>query len=609
MARKDVFDTDKERVLRFAQQKAERSMNLDSADALASINYIYLNPAQLTVYNFRARTTTVEAGRGTGKTDGLISPHMVGCVQSMPRGSGLFLGVSIKQLFTKTVPNTLAAIERNTGLKEGVHFVRGHAPKKLQFKEPLVRPRVWENCIHFWNGHVYYMISTSTKAASNGMNVCEIDGDEARFMPESIIKSEILPTLRGINTTHPGFDENSNPYYKSLFLVSDSPFTRRQSWMRKRKDEQTYEVNCQIAEMIHDAQVCPEIVELPEYQQALNRLRCQSSAYFSFSSFENWDILGEQFIRKMKQELTPTMFDVAIRNAEKERVNDGYYVNFNPDVHTYMNSDDSQIEAAQQFKKKTITQVYSAGRSFRVENEAVDFNEVKKASNCWADTDIVPGEPLRIALDYGALINCLVVGQTPNRRNVGIVNVLKSFTNVKATRLEGLMGDFCKYYEPHRSTCPDVFFYYDSTARQGGSYAIERSDETKFYNVVISVLKKHGWNVIKVPMGRPMSHEKKYELINGCLAGTKRPFIRINAENNEFLIASIENAGVKETANGFMKDKGHEKDRVRKDIEDVEAELSTRTDLSDAFDTLIIGVRDYQTGSLIGVGMPVVRTW
>lgn len=606
MARRNEYESAREESLRRAQRHASALSGVQEAeDQEDSVNYIYMNPAQRAVYNYRCRNTTVEAGRGTGKTDGLITPEMAGCILSMPRGTGLFLGNSIKQLFTKTVPKTLYSLERMTGLKEGVHFFRGHAPTKCNFKEPIVKPKVWENCIHFWNGFVYYMISTGVKAAANGMDSCSIIGDECRFMPEGLIKAEILPTLRGINTNHPGFDENLNPYYKSIFFVSDAPLTKRQAWLRKRRDEQTPEINRKIAEMIREAQVCPEIVQAPKYQRELNKLRCQASIYFSFSSIENIDILGEQFIRTMQKELTPTMFDISIRNVEKEEINDGYYANFDPDVHCYLSNDEEQLEAAQKYKKRTITQIYNGGRTLRVESESIDLNELSKAQDCCLDTDIKPGEPLRIAFDYNAHINCLVIGQTDSRSNTGVLRILNSMTNVKNTRIEGLCKMFCKYYEPHRLTCRDVIFYYDDTAKQGAAYASERHEETRFYNIVKKVLRGHGWNVIEVPMGRPMSHNKKYEFLNGCFAGTQRPFLRINKENNEYLIASMENARVKEGRNGFEKDKSQEKNRVSKEVDDIEAELSKRIDLSDAFDTLVIGVRYYGSGRMIGVGMPM----
>lgn len=607
MARRNEYNSEREKVLRRAEQQASGKIAHTEQSEQENVNYIYMNPAQQTVYNFRARTTTAEAGRGTGKTDGLISPHMIGVTQTLPRGTGLFLGNSIKQLFTKTVPKTLMAISRMSGLQEGIHYFRGHAPAKCNFREPIVKPKVWENCIHFWNGFVWYMVSTGVKAAANGMDSCAIVGDECRFMPETLIKSEILPTLRGIpSTTHPGFDENLNPYYKSVFFVSDAPLTKRQSWMRKRRDEQTMEINAKIARMLREAAICPEIVESPKYQRELNRLRCQSSIYFSFSSIENIDILGEQFICNMKRELTPTMFDISIRNIEKEVLSDGYYANFNQDVHCYLSSDEEQLEAAQKYNKRTITQFYSGGRTLRVESESIDFAEMQKANDCSLDTDLIPGEPLRIAFDYGTIINCLVVGQTSSRRNNTEIKVVNSMVNVKSSRLEGLCEMFCKYYEPHRITCRDVIFYYDSTARQGAAYASERFDDTRYYNIVKRVLNKHGWRVIEVSMGRPMSHNKKYEFLNGCLVGTQRPAIRINKENNESLIASMENARVIEGRNGFEKDKSGEKARVKKDVEDVEAELSQRTDFSDAFDTLIIGVRYYGVGNMMGVGMPIL---
>lgn len=607
MARRNEYESAREESLRRAQRHASALSGMQEAEEQeTAANYIYMNPAQRAVYNYRCRNTTVEAGRGTGKTDGLITPEMAGCIQSMPRGTGLFLGNSIKQLFTKTVPKTLYSLERMTGLKEGVHFFRGHAPAKCNFKEPIVKPKVWENCIHFWNGFVYYMISTGVKAAANGMDSCSIIGDECRFMPEGLIKAEILPTLRGINANHPGFDENLNPYYKSIFFVSDAPLTKRQAWLRKRREEQTPEINRKIAEMIREAQICPEIVHAPKYQRELNKLRCQASIYFSFSSIENIDILGEQFIRTMQKELTPTMFDISIRNVEKEEINDGYYANFDPDVHCYLSNDEEQLEAAQKYKKRTITQIYSGGRTLRVESESIDLNELSKAQDCCLDTDIKPGEPLRIAFDYNAHINCLVIGQTDSRSNTSVLRILNSMTNVKNTRIEGLCKMFCKYYEPHRLTCRDVIFYYDDTAKQGAAYASERHEETRFYNIVKKVLRSHGWNVIEVAMGRPMSHNKKYEFLNGCFAGTQRPFLRINKENNEYLIASMENARVKEGRNGFEKQKGDEKKRLTADeMADPETALSIRTDLSDAFDTLVIGVRYYGSGRMIGVGMPM----
>ena len=102
---------------------------------------LYLNPAQLLAYNFNANKMFIQAGRATGKTDFMITPRMIRITESMPRGVSAFLGNSIKQLFSKTLPTTICAIERTTPYREGIHFFRGQPPKKLNFEKPLVVPR------------------------------------------------------------------------------------------------------------------------------------------------------------------------------------------------------------------------------------------------------------------------------------------------------------------------------------------------------------------------------------------------------------------------------------------------------------------------------------
>lgn len=617
MARKDYYNSDKEKVLRAATEMQEgqkewgNTLNrllTDDNGVDRKQRYFYLNPCQLLVYNFGARHTTIESGRGTGKTDGMIAPFMIRVTESIPGGSGVFLGNSIKQLYSRTIPAVIMALERN-GYREGVHFFRGHAPKKCNFREPYVRPQRWDNVIHFYNGFVWYLISTAVLGSANGMSVFAIIADEAKFISETKYNGEVLPILRGssIKTDNPGFNENLNPFCKSTFLVSDAPLTPRQAWLYKQKKNDTDEINDQIAEMLAELDLCPEIAESDKFIKKLNRLRCQSSAYFRFSTIENVDILHESYIKDMKKKLPPTLFDISIRNIENSVSSDGYYFNLNvEEVHGYRNSDDMQLQAAQKFNKKYVTRTINGGRLVSVENEAVDLYAASKAKNCIFDTDIIPGEPLRIAFDYNALVNTMVIGQTPSRANTGTLKIINSLMVQNNRKLEALCGDFCRYYEPHKGSCNDVIFYYDSTAKQGGSYASEKADDTRFYNIVKKILKKNGWNVIEVCMGRPMMHTQKFEFINGALAGTQRPMLRFNIENNQFLLQSMELTMVKQTAKGFMKFKDAEKLKNMQNSPDGTPSQSGVTDITDALDTLVVGVRYYNVGRLRAVGMPIL---
>ena len=109
----------------------------------------YLNAAQRLLYQFNPRQAFVQAGRATGKTDGIIAPRMVRVFESMPRGVSAFLGKSLRQLYGQTVPTTICAIERRTPYREGVHFFRGQPPAKMNFDRPLVVPREWSNILSF----------------------------------------------------------------------------------------------------------------------------------------------------------------------------------------------------------------------------------------------------------------------------------------------------------------------------------------------------------------------------------------------------------------------------------------------------------------------------
>ena len=149
------------------------------------------------------------------------------------------------------------------------------------------------------------------------------------------------------------------------------------------------------------------------------------------------------------------------------------------------------------------------------------------------------------------------------------------------------MGDFCQYYEhfPEKT----VVFYFDATAR-GSNYAVNNED---FEWVIEHEFERRGWTVIPMYLGAPMRHIEKHLLINRGFAGQARLMPYFNEANNEDLLVSIQSAGV---YNG-KKDK-----RGEKLAETDEDRLESRTDGSDAFDTLYIGCERFPIeGSIMAV--------
>ena len=160
-----------------------------------------------------------------------------------------------------------------------------------------------------------------------------------------------------------------------------------------------------------------------------------------------------------------------------------------------------------------------------------------------------------------------------------VLKVLKSFCGKYDRKLEALCEDFITYYHYHRRH--QVIFYYDSTFL-GQEYASSKG--VSFANIIKSALRRHGWTVREKYIGKPMNHVLKGELINRMLQGRAQHQVLINRDNNPDLLISIQSAGVK---NG-KKDKSGEKL-----AETEEDRLEARTDGSDAFDTLCIGIERF----------------
>lgn len=135
------------------------------------------------------------------------------------------------------------------------------------------------------------------------------------------------------------------------------------------------------------------------------------------------------------------------------------------------------------------------------------------------------------------------------------------------------------YYNYHRTHT--VIFYYDSTFL-GQEYASSKGQS--FAAIIKSMFRRHQWHVREKYIGKPWEHVRKNELINRMFHRRAKHQVLINRDNNPDLLISIQSAGVK---NG-NKDKSGEKL-----AETEEDRLEARTDGSDAFDTLCIGVERY----------------
>nr|DAZ56880.1 MAG TPA: Large subunit terminase [Caudoviricetes sp.] len=644
---------------------------------------IYLTRFQQQSLYMGARDERDIAARRTGKTDGLVAPYVWMTSNSMPGMLGAWVAVSRQQGFSKTIPGTMAAMERMFGFQIGIHMGWGRPPKHV--RPSIFKPKSYENIIWFANGAQWALISLSQTASANSYTFSACVGDECRFFPKKKVDEELMPALSG--QTHPLGDINFsdyNPLYRSTRFVSDASLTAKGSWL-EREDEKldleietgkfkgkTYRwvqgeledyadkviryndllynakktghtphvvpaevktmiravalkmlkhegmfrilpnhgkkitknmvdmavnyklVTAEDAELIYDYEylLTPEedfemqmFLRSKKFQdEYLRELRRSAFVVRRASTLENVDVLGEEYIRQMKRDLPPYTFMVSILNVKIKKSNDGFYSNLDIDhVHGYINDSGIDPLTMANWSTQKATGIIG-GKKITSESYQPDLKELSERNDCRMDADCVNDLPLYLAFDYNANINTLVVGQVYQRDGVEAVNVIKSFYVKNERKLRELVDDFSRYYAPKRAVNRDVVYFYDSTAKQGASYAL--TDE-RFYQAVIKELERNGWNVTAIDMGVPENHEVKHRIINNGLAGIEYPAIRINQLNNPDLIIALQLCEVSIGYQGFRKDKSQEK----KPETEENLPLQQRTDFTDAFDSLYLGCK------------------
>ena len=522
---------------------------------------VYFNTPQRLTQLIGANTTVIVAGRRTGKTDSIASPFVLRNMQRMPGSTGGIVVPTFKHGLTNTLPGLVAAWKR-WGVINGIHYVVGRRPPK-SFAKPIIEPSDYEHVISFYNGSCAIIISQDRPGSSNSLTLSWILVDEAKFVDYERLKDETLPANGGIKS-HFGHHSCNH----SMMILSDMPQTQKGSWFLHYEDKMDKELIATIEGTVYEIWRTKERIRalnakgvaVPPYLKSylrrldtnLNKMRSVAVYYKEYSSIENLQLLGENYIKQMKRDLTPKTFQTSILCQRIGIAKDGFYSSMK-ESHKYNASDFAYLDSL-----------------------GYDFNP--NLLDCRADADVNPHAPICIGMDYNANINWIVAGQPNGRR----LNIIKSFYVKFERKIPALIEEFCRYYANHQNKT--VVYYYDTTAL-GANYAVNEQD---FHWVVCHEFERHGWQVEDVYLGNPMRHDEKYLLINQGFAGKQRLMPFFNRQNNDDLILAVQSAGVTRGRNGFRKDKGGEK--LAETEEDL---LQHRTDGTDAFDTLYIGCEKF----------------
>lgn len=519
----------------------------------------YVNPAQAYILAMMTKNFTMVAGRGTGK--GLVAASTLRRnVEGMPGSNTGLVAPNSKRMWTNILPSWDTHLRR-WGFVENVHYAWGKKPAKdWGWKDPIIKPMNWENTLSFYNGAYATIVSQDRKGTSNSQSFDYVIIDEAKFIDFEQLKDETYPANRG----------NGNMfghlyYHHGIAKFSDMPTTKKGSWFLKDREkcdpqkvqllegliaELAYVRNA-IAKQIaaHERPSANDLHYLRQLSRTVNQLRADTYLYKEFSSIENIEILGEDFIAQCYRDMPPATFRTSIRCRRVEHSEDSFY------------------------NAKTERNLYNAVDKSYIDSLGFDMEKLRHV-DCRTDSDLDTTSPLWIAMDANANINWAVIGQPGADMKL---RILKSLYVKYERRLPELVDDVCIYYGPMKHK--EVVFAFDSTF-VGNNYGVSKVD---FHTVVKECFMKHGWVVREIYIGQPWKHPIKQQLINDMFRGRRTYQILINEENNPDLLNSIDSAM---TVNGTnQKDKSGEKKP-----ETEEDPLQGRTDGSDAFDTLCIAV-------------------
>lgn len=523
-------------------------------------NKLHYNYPQIRSMIVGAPEEWLVAGRGTGKSEGVLAVKSTECYfNTMPRGCGVIVGATFTQILTRTLPAMIYGWEK-LGYRRGVHYLVGQKPtekwiKQWNWQGPFRPPLKFDYFISWWNGAGCHLVSQDRAGTSNGITIDWVIGDEAKLLNREKLVGELFPANRGIIKAF-----ENNPYHHGKTFTTDMPVGTSGRWILDKEKE----MDCKrLSEILAIQQAIFKIKsnltttrnvankvrrqQLAILQDELNDIRKNFLYYHEASTLDNIHALGEDYIKQQLRDSSIFEFETQILNVRPKKLEDGFYPDLDEDHHGYFSYNYGHIDA----------------HGYNIHD--LELNDCRK------DADVDTELPFHISLDYNRRLFPLVSVQDRSEE----IRVVKGFHVLYPLKVKDVIDQFCNYYRFHKRKL--VYYWYDHTA-------IGEQDYTPIANDVVKYFSERGWTVIRMYIGMKMTHEATYRMYGDLLRenGKYPKKIRVNRDNCKHLFLSMFQAGAEQRKDGFGKDKRTEKDPK------FPAEESTH--YSEALDVLLQGL-------------------
>lgn len=436
----------------------------------------HANKLQLLPLIYRPRKLVALLGRGTGKTEEIVTSRIYEFIHLMPGGITLIGCDSFKHLNQTIIPAVLTSLKKK-GLIEGQNFWSNVFPPP-GVARPIQVITEPDGFVFFDTGHALCFVSTNFQSHANGKSVDAAVWEEAKLLRWDRVKEANL-MIRG-NQSYFGHLW----CHHSITIVSDMS-DDPEHWTFAYESQMDKRVLQLIASYeFHQQKLQKELDEtnnrkkvdilqnkIDNLENKLNFWRRKATLFLVGTSVQNlhvlgYDVLGDYLSNPAKDVMLNVL---SIRPVTSNKY---YYQFLKKEIHGVVFKDWDYIRT---LKDKSIL-------------------------DCRIDTGADERRALDLCMDYNNNLISLAYGQMFNKKFRLLGEI---FSEADKTKIADCVRKFC-YYHRFRNL-KEVNYFYDNNAdwRDAGR------DQT-FREIVMETFEEEGWEVYDEKFQQTTHDERFY---------------------------------------------------------------------------------------------------
>ena len=350
----------------YSQSSQSLSASSTTFDLTATFEECYQNVMQIRANAIDSNVLIVEAGRATGKTEGVMGSRIIRVANDMPGELSFLVHKTYVALMTNVWPNIQAYFSKPVGdgrrsmLEYGIDYIVGESKIPSHFRKPRYPIAYPKHSILFRDGHHLQMVSSDQPESVAGRSGVHAFVEEMKHNKGEKLKTRLFPSLRGSSASI-----RMSPYYQGITGVSDTARLDlgEDNWYEEYENNVNQELIDEIASAalyLHAAlykiyrnnhrlreEKNPVIIEalrletekakrvVATWKPRLADMRRNASYYIRASSFANKDILGPKFFRTQLESLDIDEFLTSICAIRKKEVVNKFFANYRKDKHQF----------------------------------------------------------------------------------------------------------------------------------------------------------------------------------------------------------------------------------------------------------------------------------